>query len=123
MTPLYDKDNLVKWRDLEFEDLLKLVQGRLNFHAHRHENKIPGFDQDDIRQELIFTLWSKLDKIPIEIQDFDFRFLKYIDTIFFREITNIWRKHTFQEGEDRVYRDELSRSLPMVDNFDEIWDE
>lgn len=124
MTPqLYDPENPIKWRDLEFEELLKLVDGRLNFHAHRHQNKIPGFDSQDVRQELVFALWNKLERIPLELENFDYRFLKYIDTIFFREITNIWRKMNIKVEGDSVFRDELNRSVPMVDNFDEIWDE
>lgn len=120
MTPLYDPGKPIRWRELEFSELLRLVDGRLNFHTHRHQYKIPGFDRDDIRQELIFGLWTKLEKIPQDIENFDYRFLRYIDTIFFREITNIWRKHTHVEGEDRVFRDELNRSVPMMEDFDEI---
>lgn len=124
MTPqLFDPNNPIKWRDLDFEELLKLVEGRLNFHAHRHQYKIPGFDQDDVRQELIFALWNKLDKIPEDMDTFDYRFLRYIDTLFFREITNIWRKHTLKTTEGPIYRDELNRSVPMIDNFDEIFDQ
>lgn len=119
---LYDQSKPVKWRDLSFEDLLKAVEGRLNFHAYRHQNKIPGFDRDDVRQELVLALWDKLDKIPSEIELFDYRFLKYLDTIFFRQITNIWRKMTIKEDGDPIFRDELNRSMPMIDNFDEIWD-
>ena len=118
--PLYDPENLIKWRELEFEQLLKLVEGRINFHANRHQYKIPGFDRDDIRQELVFAFWNKLDKIPPEIENFDYRFLKYIDTVFFREITNLWRKFTITEDGERLMRDELNRALPMIENFDEI---
>ena len=116
---LYDKNKPVKWRDLSFEDLLKAMEGRLNFHAFRHKDKIPGFDRDDVRQELIFALWNKLEKIPQDIELFDYRFLSYVDKIFFREITNVYRKHTITQKGERIWRDELNRSLPMHDNFDE----
>lgn len=138
MTPrIYDPENPILWRDIPFEELLKLVEGRLNFHAYHHEHKIPGYDKDDIRQELVFALWNKLDKFPADLDVFDYRFLRYVDMVFFREITNIWRGKTFKDRTDleedpkkpgvkrpkRKFRDELNRSLPMVENFDEFHDE
>lgn len=124
MTPqLFDPNNPIKWRDLPFEELIKLAEGRINFHIYRHQHKIPGYDRDDIRQELIFALWNKLEKIPADMENFDYRFLRYIDTIFFREATNLWRKHVIKRPNEVIYRDELNRSVPMIDNFDEIWDE
>lgn len=125
MTPLYDADNPIKWRELEFEQLLQLLEGRIKFHANKSRYKLPDMDYDDVFQELSLALWNKMDKIPAELEIFDYRLLRYLDKIFFREVINIYRTKTFFNSsiEQREYKDELSRSLPMVDEFDEWFEQ
>lgn len=124
MTPLYDPNNPIYWRDLTIEELLKAIEGRIKFHANASRHKLPDLDYDDIFQELSIVIWRKIDRVPEDIKVLDYRFMRYIDTLMRREVINMYRSRTFTDKEDgsKQFRDELNRSLPMVDNFDEIWD-
>lgn len=124
MTPLYDPKNPIAWRDLEFKDLVEAVRGRLNFHAYRSGSKMPDLDVQDILQELTISLWEKADKVPPDIVNLDYRFLRYIDTIFRRKIIDLYRKRTFfnKETDERIFKDELNRAFELLDGADEYLD-
>lgn len=129
---LYDKDNPIKWRELEFDELLRLIEGRVNYHIHKQNNmnrahggQIPQFkaiEGDDMRQELVFALWKKLDRIPSDIIVFDFRFLKYIDMIFRRTIIDLYRSKTYIDKKtgERVVRDELNRAVALTEELEDV---
>jgi DNA-directed RNA polymerase specialized sigma24 family protein len=124
---LYDKDNPIKWRELTFDELLRLIEGRVNYHVNRQKNtlyklskySLPDLEADDIKQELTIALWRKLDRIPSDIIVFDFRFLRYIDTIFARTVIDLFRNRTFVDKETgaRLMRDELNRAAELTDEM------
>lgn len=80
-------------KTMTFEELITVLEPRINYHVGRHRGKIPGFDDDDIRQELLIELWKKLDRVPKDIIKPDYRFTRYFETIFNRRIISIHRAY------------------------------
>ncbi|MBA2706128.1 MAG: hypothetical protein H0U60_20020 [Blastocatellia bacterium] len=143
---LYDPDNPIKWRELDFEELLKLIDGRIGYHVHKEHKPIgymtgiPGLLVEDLRQELTYAVWLKVvkkDKVPPDIVHFDFRFLKYVDIILRRTLIDLYRARTFVDKSEwepdpknpqvtrpkRKYRDQLNHALRLpeeAEEFDEM---
>lgn len=112
-----------KLNEMSFEELLALMKPRINFHVNKALTKLPGYERDDLFQEFSIEFWVKLCKVPDDIKCYDWRFLRYFDVIFSRRVIDLWRKLTYKnkKSDDELYRDELNRCLPMVDDFDEWW--
>src|ERR1035437_8463162 len=80
-----------KLKDLTFEQLLELMKPRIEFHCHNNLHRFPGYDFDDIYQELSEKLW-KVWKKGFPMEDYDWRFLQYTNYMFKNHILKINRK-------------------------------
>lgn len=104
--------------DLTFEELLKLLEPRITFNIRKNYDqdtgkcRVPGFDKDDLRQELWIKIYTilKNNKLPKDMVNFDYRFLRYIDFIFNNTIISLWRKTMWTvDGKNHsVHRDLLN---------------
>lgn len=101
---------------LKFEQIICELKPRIDFLVRRHSGNIPGFEDDDIRQELLIELWEKMDRIPKDISHLDYRFTRYIETVLRRKIIDIHRGLLIRVGYNGPrlqgeYRDAVNRSL------------
>lgn len=93
-------------KEVTFEQLVEYLKPRIDFHVRRHQGKIPGYDPDDIRQELLIELWKKLNRLPTDMVTLDYRFTKWLDTVFNRRIIDIHRSLLVsQKNKTGEYRD------------------
>lgn len=89
---LYEKGQ--KLKDLTFEQLLKLMTPRIDFHCKNNLHRFPGYDYDDLFQELSYKLWKthKNNKIPKDIKYYDWRYLQYMNFLFRNRLLDLNRK-------------------------------
>jgi len=106
---------------LTFEQLIEMIKPRIDFHVRKHAEKLPGFDGDDIRQELLYELWIKRDRIPKDITYPDYRFTRYVEVIFNRKVISLHRSMLLKRKQPG-YRDGLN-SATFVENFEEVFSE
>jgi DNA-directed RNA polymerase specialized sigma24 family protein len=105
-----------------FEELLAYHEPRIAYHANRAKEMVPGFDYDDIAQELRLELWRKQEKIPEDMRKLDYRLTRYTDTIFSRAVINLHRKMITDRKGEKKYRDALNHSVPMNEFFEDFYD-
>lgn len=105
-------------RGMSFDELLLILKPRLDWQVRAHRGKLPGYDDDDVRQELMIELWEKLPKIPKDIVSPDYRFTRYIETMFNRRIISIHRSLLVarRKGE---YRDILVKAQ-FIEDFERV---
>jgi DNA-directed RNA polymerase specialized sigma24 family protein len=112
-------DHPIPLTDLTFEELLKLIEPRIRFHSQSNKTRIPGFDQDDISQELMIKTYTVLQnhKLPKDMVAFDYRFLRYFDFIFRNTILSLWRSktRTCKGIRHSAFRDALDDCLELFD--------
>lgn len=108
---------------LTFEQLIAYLKPQIDILSNLNRDRIPGFDVDDIKQELIIELWEKLHQIPDDMR-LDFRFTRYTQTIFNRKIIDLERAQFIQKDGIRLkgeYRDCYFRSYFVGENV-EVFD-
>jgi hypothetical protein len=111
---LYDSKLLC---EIPFDDLFNRMHDRLYFHANRNRQRINGLDFDDIFQELSIELWTKLSKLPDDMDKFDYRYLRYMDRCFFTCLGQLYRRRcTFTDREYKL-KDGLDRKVEMDINL------
>lgn len=120
---LYDKP--IPLEDLSFEELIKLLKPRLRFHAieaTKDGERVPGFDFDDIFQELMIKTHQVIEnsRYPEDMKQFDYRFLRYMDFVYRNVVTSLWRSSVSRRRGDTFYRDALNSSLQQIDDFDKL---
>lgn len=105
-------------RSMTFDELIAIIEPRLDYQVRHHRGKLPGYLDDDIRQELLVELWKKLPRIPKDIIRPDYRFTRYIETVFNRRIISIHRSFLIarRPGE---YRDGLMNAT-LIEDFERI---
>jgi hypothetical protein len=108
---------------MSFEEIVqsRLVRKIIDYHVRTHRGKIPGLDDDDIRQELTIELWRKLPRFPTDIQSIDYRFMKYTETIFHRRVFSLHRSLLIARRPGQ-YRDGLNIAtlVPLFDDDQDI---
>ena len=106
-----------KLSDLTFEDLFYRMKPRIEFHCHNKENLIRGFEFDDLFQELSYKLWKA--RIPDDIIYFDWRFLKYMDTMFRNCLYDLAKKRIIKKDFKIIHRDllDICDSMSNLDRF------
>jgi len=111
-------------KDLSFDNLLELLKPRIGFHAKRNTKDgefIPGFDYDDLFQELsIITFDIIKHKLPKDMFDFDYRFLRYMDMAYRNKVIMMWRERVI--GRKPIFRDHLNSACQLAEDFDKIFD-
>lgn len=151
---LYDPDNPIKWRDLPIEELFNKIEGRIGFHINKEyrgsrmdvtygkapaegQTSIPGLLVEDLRQELHIAVWRRIcanNRLPQDLIHFDFRFLKYVDTLLRRTLIDLHKARTFTDRKDlephprkkgelrpkRKYRDSLNHSISLPEDAEEF---
>lgn len=102
-------------KDQSFDDVVKFLTPKMEGIARSNQGSIPGYDYDDILQELSMEVWLKLPKVPQEIDKLDRRFRGYFETIFSRKIIDLDRSLRIQSkkipGKYGDYRDNIQRAV------------
>ena len=99
---------------LSFEELLELMRPTLIYHSRQY--KIPGYDSEDIFQELSFKLWRDLGRIPADMRYYDWRFIRYWNKGFHRLILDLYKKRISRYTHKPF--DELDRATSLEGMFD-----
>ena len=99
------------------------MKPRIEFHCNNNLNLIKGYEFDDLFQELSCKLWKC--RIPDDIEFFDYRFLKYMDTMFRFCLYDLSRRKMSQKkhpsGEiEKFFRDILDNSTSFSEEFNEL---
>lgn len=138
---IYDKDNPIEWRELPFEEVIKLLDELINNQLWRNYDQtkrplktyyfktitpplhgmstIPGYTMEDLRQEFLISIWRKLPRVPSDIKHYDYRFSRYIQSILMRTVIELFRLQRVRNRSIKinVYKDGLNYSIPLDDNI------
>lgn len=113
----YDRDKPVSIDDMSFDELHQRLHFYILKKARTH--KIRGMETDDIYQELVFHFWRKLDRIPSHMRNFDFRFIKFVNSMLTRKLIDLNRRITFIDDEEvRRFRDAANHVNHDIDILD-----
>ena len=104
----------IKLSDLTFEDLFYRLKPRIEFHCQHNKDLIKGYDFDDLFQELSYKLWKA--RIPDDMIYYDWRFLKYTDTMFRNCLYDLSKKRIIKKDQ-LIFKDILDNAVGFFDNF------
>lgn len=101
-------------KTLYIEMAIQLLEGDINYVAtHRY---IPGYELDDLKQELRLQLFKKLPKYDCHRAGFR----AWANIVMKNRITDLLRKHSWER--DVILLGSLESLLPSEDNIETIYD-
>jgi hypothetical protein len=112
----------IKLSELTFEDLFYRMKPQIEFHCKNNLDLIKGYEFDDLFQELSYKLWKI--RIPDDIEYYDWRFIKYVNTSFRFCLYDLSKKKIIKKKDKNdetivIFRDNLDNSSPFSDNLKE----